>query len=317
MNEDYLNFYKAKLEEPLTELDELRKAMIKNRMALTVIAALCILIHSLLIVFDVIKYPLTIFISLFALPLIGYFVYKTFFNKLEQIAEELKELLTREILVANISPMVYKEDMFIPYYDFYESQLYMLQPEHYTGKHYMKGGKLMTIASIIESGIETTEGGWENIFHGYFMICEEKFIIQGITIIKPDNTQQNLGLLGQKLKENSFNEYEYVKIPNKEFSKNFAVYSNNVSETYKLANETVIEKILFILQEYGISIGITISPKRIYASVEFGENQFEFNHWKTLLAPQNYEGLYSATQIASNLIKDIGMSTIKKEVKVY
>lgn len=317
MNEDYLNFYKTKLEEPLTELEELRKAMIKNRIALTVIASLCILIHSLLIVFEVIKYPLTIFISLFALPLIGYFAYKTFFNKVEEIAEELKEVLTREILVANINPISYKEDMFIPYYDFSESQLYVLQPEHYRGKHYMKGGKLMTIASIIESGIETNEGGWENIFHGYFMICEEKFIIQGITIIKPDDTQQNLGLLGRKLKENSFNDYEYVKIPNKEFSKHFAVYSNNVAETYKLANESVIEKILFVLQEYGISVGISISGKRIYASVEFAENQFEFNHWKTLLAPQNYEGLYSATQIASNLIKDIGMSTIKKEVKMY
>jgi hypothetical protein len=331
MNEDYLKFYETKLVEPLTELDEERKKVIKNRIALTVIAALCILIHSLLIVVEVIKYPLTIFITLFALPLLAYFIYKQFFDKINDIADSLKELISREVLLANVSASGgYKEDYFISYIDFLQSQQYNLQPEHYKGKHYVKGGKLATMASIIEAGFENMEGEWENIFNGYFMICEEKFMFRGFTIVRPDDTHQNLGLLGLKLKETSFgafeglkksekddNEtFEYLKMPNREFNKNFAVYSNNLTESYTILNEVVINTIMALQEEYGVSIGLTISPTRIYASVAFPDDQFEFNHWKTLLNPEKYANLYTATEETVNLIHRIGLSFIKKELRI-
>ena len=313
MNEDYLNFYKAKLQEPLTELDELRKKIIKNRIALTVISAICILIHSLLIVFEIIAYPLTIFITLFGLPLLSMLVYKKFFDKIDFIEDALKELLTKEILTKHINPSMSKEDMFIPYIDFLDSQLYSLQPEHYAGNYYMKGGKLMTMASCIDAGFENAEGGWETIFNGYFIICEEKFTIPSTTIIIADDIQQNLGLLGRKLKETSFNKYEFVNIPHKEFAKNFAVYTTNVAETYKLVDDIFINKLLMAQEEYGATIGITVSPKRIYASISFPDGQFEFNHWKTLLNPSMYTPLYMVTQLIVDLVRDTGMSFIKKE----
>jgi hypothetical protein len=315
MTEDYTNFYKNHLEATLTELDELRKKIIKNRIALTVIAALFILVHSLLIVVEIIKYPLTIFISLFALPLIAYFVYRTFFDKMHDIEDAIQELLVKEVLWSSINPIMDKESLFIAYTDFKESQLYDLQPEHYTGRYYMKGGKIMTIGSYIDAGIEDVEGEWQQVFKGYYLMCEEKFIIQGITIIKPDDTLSRLGILGRKLKETSFNGYEYLQMSNKEFSKKFAVYSNNVIESYKLLTDVVVDKIMTI-EEYGFGIGITFTPKRIYATIEFAEDTFAFNHWKTLLNPEKYSNMYLASQATVQLIREIGLAYTKKEVKV-
>lgn len=316
MSEEYENFYQTKLLEPLTELDEQRKNMIKNRIALVVLVALAILIHSVLIIFEVLKYPLTIFITVLVLPMIAYFVYQKFFYKFDEIAASLKDLLIKEILVATMNPNGYKEEAFIPYLDFQPSRLYNLQPDHYAGKHYMKGGKLSTVASYIESGIETNEGKWETVFEGYFMICEEKFLFQGTTIVVPDDTQQNLGILGQKLKETSFTEYKYVKMQNKDFNKTFAVYSNNLLDTYKNLNDKVINTLLDVQEELGINIGLTIMPNKIYTSIEFPSDYFEFNHWKTMLNPEKYAPLYEATSIAINQIKEIGLNSIKKELKI-
>ena len=317
MNEDYLKFYETKLIEPLTELDEARKKVVKNRVALTVITALCILIHSLLIVVEIIKYPLTLFITLFALPLLAYFVYTKFFDKINDIEADLKEVMSKEILLENLSASGgYKEDYFIPYLDFIQSQHYELQPENYKGKHYVKGGKLATMASIIEAGLEDSEGNWENIFNGYFMICEEKFMFKGFTIVKPDDTQQKLGLLGLKIKENSFNSFEYLKMPNKKFNKNFAVYSNNPTESYTILNEVVVDTIMSLYEEFGVSISLTVSPNRIYASIAFPDDLFELNHWKTLLKPEKFVNFFTATEQTVNLVHRIGLSFIKREPKI-
>jgi hypothetical protein len=316
MNEDYLNFYNTKLLAPLTELDEQRIKMLKNRIALVVIVALVILIHSLLVLVKA-AHPLTILFTVVLFPTIAYFIYKKNFYKIDEIQDNLKDILIKEILEATLNPTGYKADLFIPYYDFLQSQLYTLQPDHYAGSHYMKGGKLATIASHIRAGFDISEKEQEKIFEGYFMICEEKFLFQGITLIVPDDTVLNLGILGQKLKETSFNGYKYVKMPNKDFNKTFAVYADNTANAYKIINDKIINTLLYVQQDLGIHIGMTITPTRIYASVEFPEGQFAFNHWKTLLQPEKYAPLYEATLIAVNQIKEIGMNSIKKEVKVY
>ncbi len=322
---DFDSFYEEKLLPVLQELEQQRLGVIKKRVAMGIILTLLIFVHSLLIVMELL-HSLTIFASLFALPLFAYWIYHQFFDKTNEIEAAYKELLIKETLSAHIRAMNYKEDMCIPYLDLQPSMLYEMMPEHYSGSHYHKGeNKFMTLAaSHLHMGYDDTDGEWKDTFEGFFLIGESKTSIRSNTLLLPNTLQETFGVLGKKLqnvplfKVDFFDKertktFDYVEMHNKEFAKNFAVYSDNYVETHQILNETVCENLLRLKDECGVTLAMTITPQKIYAGIHFAEDQFAFNHWKTLLDKDKSLPAYESLRTTLELMNDIVMRFIKKD----
>jgi hypothetical protein len=319
------SFYEETLLPVLQELEQKRRNVIKNRMAMGIITAFIIFTHSLLIVMELL-HPLTMFISLFLLPLLAYFIYSKFFDNTNEIEAAYKELIIKETLSSQIRAMNYKEDYYIQYLDFQPSMLYPMMPDHYSGSHYIKGeNKFMTIAaSHLHLGYEDSDKKWNEIFEGFFVIGESKTSIKSSTLLLADDLQENFGTLGKQLQDvqlfkvdfadkERVKTFEYVEMQNREFAKSFAVYSDNYIETQQILNETVCENILRLKNECGISLSLSISPQKIYAGIAFSEDQFAFNHWKTLLDKDKSLPAYEALRTTLEVMNDIVMRFIKKD----
>ncbi|MDR1887468.1 MAG: DUF3137 domain-containing protein [Prevotellaceae bacterium] len=171
--------------------------------------------------------------------------------------KKLRLLFNKNIITHYITSIMpgakYAPEKYHPLSIYYESRLFMIDADRYSGANYVEGMFDKTKLSFsymhteykqvtrTKKGTETT---WHTIFKGIFMCADSNKNFAGTTLVLPDTAEKYLGGFGKWLQKQAGSPVgEMVYMENVKFEKEFVVYSTDPVEARYLITPKIQEQI--------------------------------------------------------------------------
>lgn len=282
--QDFDDYYKSTIEGKLDALESERKELIQRtrdtRIKHVIILISVLLLVTLLII--VMRFPLAPFIHvllgfLYLLFLIGDISYMVSLNRDTGTAfiRKYKEMVIKEMVSFFYSDLNYFPDKYIDSDDFRSSGLFPGSIEEYSGDDLFQGKSGKT--NIQFSGLEFFITR-KFCFSGIFLIADFNKNFKTSVYIMPDfGEKTGTGHLGVKFLYIEFpniKKKNLVKLEDRQFEKEFAVYSKDQVEARYVLTPMLMQKILDFNKQTRRGIFLSFSKSRINIAVPLG-NIFE------------------------------------------
>jgi hypothetical protein len=299
--EEFKQHFEANVKPTMEELESKRKAMHRKRLELGGIAAIAIILNGLLTFFDAL-HPYTFIFTSFIAPIAAFLAFKYHFFD-ATIPEQFKNKIVKEMIIF-IDPLLqYEPEKYIEYNDFFESELFPLKPDIYSGDDKISGivdGVPLSISEVFCQFAPSTKKHWWHIndkeitiFHGIFLIAEYSKKFEGKIFIFPDKLQRKMGYTGMLVQKNNLIRGKYIKPRNEKFRDLFSVYAENEYEGEKMLTDVLMERILELRRITKANIYCTLKENKIFVGIDMRREVFEVNTTKSLLHPYFLENFYN------------------------
>lgn len=315
---DYTEFCEKNIFPALEELEERRKSISSKRYTLLLVVLILLVIQVIFYLLGTIPWW-TIFISMFVVPFLFAFIYNRLFQD-DGIADEVQDIVIKLSAKFLLEKAAFDEKLFIDYEThFSNSRLFMLLPEHYSGKNQAKGllGNYPALFSEIDSGYhavgEDGKSEWQSIFKGLFLITafEKDLGIQSVVI--PSELENNLYLIGKQIQKYHFQRGQSVPfLDDKEFSKHYVVYSEKPLETTKVLSPLVRSILLDFSQKTGLQVYLAFMGSKIYFAFH-GASLMNIDLKKTLLDFEQIQNFYLCLALVEVVLDDFNKRFITKK----
>ena len=180
----------------------------------------------------------------------------------------------------------YNPEGFVPYKDFYESELFKREPDFYGGDDLLttrQDGvevKFSEVKAAWEEQGENMKGDdatqWHVIFDGIFMVSTLKKSFPEMVII-PDISKGSFGRLGYEAKKANQQHGEFVDVEHPEFNDYFTAYAKNAKKAKKMISQEFMDKAVEIAQTIEEPIYFSFNDKKMYVAIRYDKPMFEFN----------------------------------------
>ncbi len=284
--DDFKAFYQTIIEPKLVELEDYRSkeaALKKVRVLVLVGFLFC---HAVLVLYQIVALW-TWFASLAFCVLVGQFFLKNFWRD-RHLEQTIKDILIRNCLGFLVENSQTDEKP-IPFDSFAQSQLFHQPIDHYTGEATLKGkiGGYDAMLSFVEAGYETLinekKKQWITVFRGLFVEGKLNGKFNGLTYILPNTWEKNFGYLGEKMKYFHFRYGEGVRFHHPDFSKYFAVFSNDSDEATDLINEEIREALVEIKKSMDTNVSIVLTENKIFMAIPTEHIAMHISPWKKVM----------------------------------
>ncbi len=252
---------------------------------------------------------LTIFAPFFlsiAIYAIGqYFLTKNYVSGFKN--EVLKEII--QFIEPNLN---FDKDRYISRNDFNTSNIFNQQYHKYNGNDLVYGtiDKTKFLFSDLHIEYKTKNGedtNWHTLFQGIFFIADFNKEFIGNVVVLPDYMTPTFGLIAnffQNMKGN------LIKLDNPEFEKKFVVYGDDQITARYILTHSMMDRILKLKEKVGkrVDIHLSFMGDKIYIAIDYREDQFEPNPFKSLKDFTPIENYVQTLRLIINLVEDFKLN---------
>lgn len=293
----FKKFYKDSLVPKLKELEVRRKKVQKYRQILLIFIVLILGLHGGIIL---LKFaPLwSLIISTVVVAVSFAFFYKRFVDDPE-IMTTLRSFVISDLLSFALEKPSVEPENYISYDYFRKSKLFMLKADHYLGNGMVKSKEKNT--QITFSNIEASyhanhsqkrQERWQIIFRGFFIVAENKSKFDGNIFIVPNKLENNLGILGSKIKDYDFNMGRGIVVRNNIFSQHYAFFADKTLETLKIFSDDILQDLCDFKDRTGLDLHISCIGNTVFLALNAPESLFSFSLNRSLLDFAYFTKLY-------------------------
>jgi hypothetical protein len=201
-----------------------------------------------------------------------------------------------------IAPMVsfmddnlsYEPEKSVEYDHFRESRIFLQRPDYYHGDDYISGmfGDFQVEFSEIKVAYEQfkqlgqrARANWKTIFHGIFVVAQLPAETETPIIILSNRYKKHFGLLGQSIHQHNFRRnLRYVRMNDRLFTQEFAVYAQKTAPARLFLNETFKRKLLRLRNKAGNDVHLSIRGDKLYIAMKLDRNFFDVNPYLSFLS---------------------------------
>lgn len=180
----------------------------------------------------------------------------------------------------------YNSDGFVPYSDFFDSELFKREPDYYGGDDLVMTSqngvevKFSEVKAAWEEQSEDIKGNessqWHIIFDGIFMVSTLSKNFPDMVII-PDAAKGSFGRLGYETKKANQQHGEFVDVQHPEFNDYFAAYAKDAKKAKKMISEDFMDQAVEIAQTIQEPIYFSFKGRKMYVAIRYDKPMFEFN----------------------------------------
>ncbi len=175
--------------------------------------------------------------------------------------------------------------------EFIASKLFREKIDRYGGNHLITGWLGETYLKVsdllVEYRTQDDKGRsqYHTIFKGMFMVADFHKDFQGSTYVLPDTSERLLGsLIGTRFQK-AFGRADLVYLENKEFEKQFVVYSNDPIEARYILSTSMMDNILNLQHRVKKDIHLAFHNSLVYLAISDYSKLFKV---KTKLPANEY-----------------------------
>ena len=274
-------------EDLLPQLEELKNELSwRNIFQFGIVIALAVILIVLfvLIVMEVIPIWFVVVLSILLIALAIWQVRKLADRREFQI--RYKKAVNSKLIEFVAPRGEYDSEGFVPYSDFFDSELFKREPDYYGGDDLVTTSqngvevKFSEVKAAWEEQGEDLKGNetsqWHVIFDGIFMVSSLKQNFPDMIII-PDASKGRFGRLGYETKKANAQHGEFVDVHHQEFNDYFAAYSKDAKKAKKMISEDFMDKAVEIAQTIEEPIYFSFKGKKMYVAIRYDKPMFEFN----------------------------------------
>lgn len=226
-----------------------------------------------------------------------------------------KEVVSR--VVALIDPeWHYSPNMKIYILDYLKSEIFQQRYDWYDGDDLVWGkigstnfqcSEFQTKGKFSTAGRVVTER-WQNIFKGLFFHADFNKSFSGKTFVSSEMTEKLHGQWGRQLRSH-FKETKIAKLENKEFEKQFVVYTTDQIEARYILTPTIMEAFVRINKEYDYPMHFSFVGSKVYCAIFFLGKLFEPRIWRSGVNLQDVKFMYHLFHLNTTIIKELDLNT--------
>ncbi|MDR0558936.1 MAG: DUF3137 domain-containing protein [Prevotellaceae bacterium] len=251
-------------------------------------------------------FAIAIFADIVICSILWFTTVQTVYNEL---LAAFQEKLVKRYAEALLQDARYYPKKYHSLQSYYESLLYMIDVDRDSGENYVAGkfDKTDLSFSYMHTEYKTvthtkngTRTSWHTIFRGIFMQADCNKNFSGKTLVLPDAAEKYFGRFGKWLQRNAGNAAgEMVYMENKQFEKNFVVYSTDPVEARYLITPKIQEEILkiqnFLKTDFRLSfvnnhVFFAVGSNKIFVmntSLSFKDTSTHLHYMKDILKMLN------------------------------
>lgn len=315
--EELRKFYDTDLMPPLTELETVRKSVLKRIIKYSIITIVTVVILGfvLSLVTTNIQTPLII-IAVIGIGII-YYIYYT---GIKNYTSSFKDSIIQKLIHFIDTNLNYSKDKCISQSVYMSSRIFPKMPDRYSGDDYVSGKLGQTEVEFselhTEYKTETTDSrgnrqtSWHRIFKGLFFIADFNKNFNTSVVVLPDTAEKYFGkLLGSMFQSWNITRDKLIKLEDPEFEKYFVVYSNDQIEARYILSTSLMKRIVDFKKKSGKDIHISFVNSKIFVAISYNENLFEPRVFSTLLNFEPIQKYYNDLSLAIGLVEELNLNT--------
>jgi hypothetical protein len=310
------SLYDNQLKEKLSELESIRKSVLKRYILCAILFVGFAAINYFLITQNL-NQALAILSIVVSIVFLIYYIYQTSLRK-KDYRSSFKSNVVAEIVKQINSEWQYLSDSHISEDTYQRSGLFTQHYDRYLGDDFVTGkidktdfqfSELHTQYKQVTYGPKgRRQEQWITIFKGLFMHADFNKEFNGTTYVLPDTAERLLGRFGQSLQKLS-SRGELVKLENPEFEKRFVVYGSDQIEARYILTPTMMETMVNFSNRFNDSIYFSFVGSRVYCAISFTGDLFEPNIFRSGVNFYDIKEMYHLFGIIESLIKEMNLNT--------
>lgn len=312
---DFATFYRSELVPHLEPLEQRRKEAIGRiaRVSMAVPAA------AILLAFVVAQLWPGTNLWIFP-PFLGLFVWFLLAGLTARgYNRDFKERIISRIIQFVDPNLQYRQGGYIPESVFISSQMFLANPDRYSGEDLVWGQIGQTAIQFSEvradECVETTnskgerEEDWKPIFHGVFFIADFNKHFQGVTVVVPDMGSA-FGRVGRWVQSLAY--YGAGKLTQLEdpvFERRFEVYASNDIEARYLLSPKLMARIVDFGNRTGHQISLSFVNANLHVAIRHSKNLFEPRLYRTVLDEEMAREYLEDLLLVVGIVEDLDLNT--------
>ncbi|MFV0344941.1 MAG: DUF3137 domain-containing protein [Bacteroidales bacterium] len=224
---------------------------------------------------------------------------------------EFKNKVVRKIVELLNPEWEYEANSFIRPSEYKKSELFTTGFDDYKGDDLIHGliDKTDFFLSELHTRYKERSGKsetWHTIFKGLFAHADFNKEITTKTFVIPENANL-FGKIGRKIGQ--WERGKLVSLENKEFSKSFAVYSQDQIEARYILTPVMMEAIVNLRKQFNKKIHISFVGSRVYVAIPFKKDLFEPKLYRSGVRYSDVETMYHQFNTISIIISEMNLNT--------
>ncbi|HWI61608.1 MAG TPA: DUF3137 domain-containing protein [Symbiobacteriaceae bacterium] len=312
----FQEFYQAELLPHLQELEDWRKRVVRQSASagivigiITLIAAMAVLVYA--------PHPAIALIPVVLGAIVWAILYTRYSKK--WIAEFKDNIIGR--IVKYVDPgLSYDRKGFIPESVYWQSTLFLKDPDRYRGEDlvYGKVGATEVKFSEIHSEYRTEHSDgkgrrrteWHTIFKGIFFVADFNKHFTGTTVVLPDTAEKLFGRLGQMFQSwNIARTGDLVRLEDVAFEERFVVYSTDQIEARYLLSPSLMARILDFRTRTNREVYLAFVASNIYVAIANLRDMFEPKVFSSVLDMTLAHQYLDDLTLAVSIVDELNLNT--------
>jgi hypothetical protein len=245
-----------------------------------------------------------------------------FFDK--ALNGDFKDFVIKKMMDFIAPGFEYHPEKFVSYQLYEQSQLFKSKPDHYNGDDMFMGVvrgvpvqfcELKTAFLTEKKESNRTVKKLSTIFHGLFLAAITKKSFNTNIFIFSDDFQKQFNSLGKGVQEYNFSKSQFVDLPYKEISDEFAVYADDPEAASISLTHEFLSLILEFKLNTGMNFRLSFIGNKMFLAIPFDREMFEIDVNKSLFDIESLMLYFDDLNFGISIVDTMHLDKPKAEVK--